>query len=228
MKFFRQLIDAWLHFMKINFLWKSSLTNLFFEPQTKLNFSSSNPNNFYILTSHTIADKCTLVKYLRVTIYRAFSYPPGFLSQPWQNLYIFISCRYLIPNYWKEISIWMRLLQNLFITNNAWIFWKFRFWTGSLLIYGTGFESDKAVDFTSKNVLYINFCVSCLCTFNPLSSLLKCVTTLVATAYRNMESRQSGRTTYMMRRKESERGPFFKFLNGILFCTIHTRWMKLL
>ena len=65
-------------------------------------------------------------------------------------------------------------------------------------------------------------------TFNPLSSLLKCVTTLVATAYRNMESRQSGRTTYMMRIKESERGPFFKFLNGILFCTIHTRWMKLL
>ena len=31
------------------------------EPQTKLNFSSSNPNNFYILTSNTITDKCTIV-----------------------------------------------------------------------------------------------------------------------------------------------------------------------
>ena len=44
------------HFFK-----RRSLIKLFFEPQTKLDFSSSNPNNFYILTSNTITDKCTLV-----------------------------------------------------------------------------------------------------------------------------------------------------------------------
>ena len=32
------------------------------KPQTKLNFSSSNPNNFYILITNTITDKCTLVR----------------------------------------------------------------------------------------------------------------------------------------------------------------------
>ena len=44
-----------------HFLKRRSLIKLFFEPQTKLDFSSSNPNNFYILTSNTITDKCTLV-----------------------------------------------------------------------------------------------------------------------------------------------------------------------
>ena len=87
--------------------------------------------------------------------------------------------------------------------------------------------SGRAVDVTSENVLYFNFWVSCLYTFNPLPLLLKWVTTLIGTTYRNMESRQSCRTTYMMRIKESERRPFFKFLDGILFCTIHTRRMKL-
>ena len=121
----------------------------------------------------------------------------------------------------------MRLLQNLLITNNARIFWKDYFWAGSLVIYQNGLESGKAVDVTSENVLYFNFWVSCLYTFNPLPLLLKWVTTLIGTTYRNMESRQSCRTTYMMRIKESERRPFFKFLDGILFCTIHTRRMKL-
>ena len=50
---------------------------------------------------------------------------------------------------------------------------------------------------------------------------------LVGTTYRNMESRESCRTTYMMRIKESERRPFFKFLDGILAYTIHTNQMKL-
>ena len=121
----------------------------------------------------------------------------------------------------------MRLLQNLLITNNARIFWKDYFWAGSLVIYQNGLESGKAVDVTSENVLYFNFWVSCLYTFNPLPLLLKCVMNMVGTTYRNMESRQSCRTTYMMRIKESERRPFFKFLDGILFCTIHTMRMKL-
>ena len=103
-KFFRHLISAALHFMKIgliNFLQRRSLTNLFLEPQTKLN--SSNHNNFYILTSNTITDKCTLVKDLRVNFFNRVFFSPlaGFLSEPWRNLYMFISCRYLIPNDWN-------------------------------------------------------------------------------------------------------------------------------
>ena len=121
----------------------------------------------------------------------------------------------------------MRLLQNLLITNNAWVFWKVYFWAVSLLIYQNGLESSKAVDITSEYVLYFNIWVSCLCTFNPLPLLLKWVMTLVGTTYRNMESRQSCRTTYMMRIKESGRRTFFKFLDGILFYTVRTRQMKL-
>ena len=77
---------------------------------------------------------------------------------------------------------------------------------GSLLIYHNGLESGIAVDVTSENVIYFNFWVSCLHTFNPLP-LLKWV--MNGTTYRNMESRQSCRTAYMMRIKESERRPFF-------------------
>ena len=152
-----------------------------------------------------------LVKDLRVNFFnRVSSFPPGFLSQPWQNLYIHISCRYLFNSQWLEInSIWLRVLQNLLITNNAWIFWKIYFWAGSLLTYQNGLESGISVDVTSENVIYFNFWVSCLYTFNPLPLLLKWVMTLVGTTYRNMESRQSCRTTYMMRIKESERRPFF-------------------
>ena len=120
----------------------------------------------------------------------------------------------------------MKLLKNFLISNNAWIFWKFNFWARSL-IYQNKLETEKATDVTSENVLYFSFWVSCLYTFNPLSSLLKRLMTLVAATYRNMESRQFCRTTYMMRIKESERRPFFKFLDGILFYTIHTRQMKL-
>ena len=121
----------------------------------------------------------------------------------------------------------MRLLQNLLITNNAWVFWKVYFWAVSLLIYQNGLESSKAVDITSEYVLYFNIWVYCLRTFNPLPFLLKWVMTLVGTTYRKMKSRQSCRSTYMMRIKESERRPFFKFLDEILFYTIHTRQMKL-
>ena len=59
-------------------------------------------------------------------------------------------------------------------------------------------------------VLYFDFWVCCLYTFNPLPSLLEWVSTLITATYRrNMQSRQFCRTTYMMRIKESERGPFF-------------------
>ena len=119
----------------------------------------------------------------------------------------------------------MRLLQNLLITNNARIFWKDYFWAGSLVIYQNGLESGKAVDVTSENVLYFNFWVSCLYTLNPLPSLLKWVVTLIATTYRDMKSRQSCRTTYTMRIKESERRPFFIFQMEYCFARfIPDRW----
>ena len=85
----------------------------------------------------------------------------------------------------------------------------FYFWAGSFLIYQNGLESGKGVDVPSENVLYFNFWVSCLYTFNPLPLLLKWVTTLVGTTWRNMQSRHSRRTTYMMRIKESQKRPFF-------------------
>ena len=53
--------------------------------------------------------------------------------QPWTEL-MFILCRYLIPNDWKQISLWMQLLQYNLITKNARVFWKIYFWVGSLLI----------------------------------------------------------------------------------------------
>ena len=121
----------------------------------------------------------------------------------------------------------MRLLQNLLITNNTWVFWEVYFWAGSLPIYQNGLEFGKAADVTSENVLYFNFQVSCVYTFNLLPLLLKYVMTLVGTTNRNMESGQSSRTTYMVRIKESERRPFFKFSDGILLCTIHTSQMEL-
>ena len=37
----------------------------FFEPETNLNFSSSNSNSFLIITFNTITDKCNLVRDLR-------------------------------------------------------------------------------------------------------------------------------------------------------------------
>ena len=40
---------------------KKILNQPIFEPQTKLNFSSSNPSSFYILTSNTITGNCTIV-----------------------------------------------------------------------------------------------------------------------------------------------------------------------
>ena len=41
---------------------------------TKLNFSSSNPNIFYIVTSSTITDKCTLVRDL-CKLFQQCSFP---------------------------------------------------------------------------------------------------------------------------------------------------------
>ena len=121
----------------------------------------------------------------------------------------------------------MRFLQNLLITNNAWVYWKVYFWAGSLVTNQNELQPSKSFDVNSENVFYFNIWVSYLCFFNPSPLLSKWMMALVGTTYRNMESRQSCRTTYMMRIKESERRPFFKFLDGILFCTIHTRQMKL-
>ena len=82
--------------------------------------------------------------------------------------------------------------------------------------------AGKAVDVTSFNVCviskvhYFDFLVSCLYTFNTLSLSLKCVTVLVATTNRNMESGQSCKTTYIMRVKGSERIPFVFIFRLIL------------
>ena len=84
--------------------------------------------------------------------------------------------------------------------------------------------SDKAVGVTLENtcviseVQYFDFLVSYLYTFNPLSSLSKWVTTLVATTYRNMENGQSWKTTYITMVRWLESTPFiFVFkLNVIL------------
>ena len=59
--------------------------------------------------------------------------------------------------------------------------------------------SDKAADVTSEKVgaiskvHYFDFLVSCLYNLNPLSLSLKWVATVLATTYRNMESRQSAK-----------------------------------
>ena len=54
-----------------------------FELKTKLNFSSSNPNNFCIVPSNTTTDKCTLVRETFVNFYNKGLLPTRFpLSQP--------------------------------------------------------------------------------------------------------------------------------------------------
>ena len=74
MKFFKHLINAFVVFYEINTfsLTKELLNQPIFEPQTKLNFSSSNPNNFYVLTSNTITDKYTLVRDFRKLFQQGF------------------------------------------------------------------------------------------------------------------------------------------------------------
>ena len=69
----------------------------------------------------------------------------------------------------------MRLFQNLSTTNsnNAWIFWKVYLWAGSLFIYQNGLGSGKAVDVTLENVLYFNFWVSGLYTFNSCAIIIE-------------------------------------------------------
>ena len=76
----------------------------FFESQTKLIFSSSNPNNFYVLTFYTITDKCTLVRELCELFQQGFlSYTR--LPLPIRKERVLKLCRYLIPNDWKQIII---------------------------------------------------------------------------------------------------------------------------
>ena len=75
---------------------------------------------------------CTLVRDLSKLFKQdVFStrFPLSILTEP-----MFIWCRYLIPNNWKQTNIWIRLLQNLLITDNARIFWKVYFWAGNLPI----------------------------------------------------------------------------------------------
>ena len=70
---------------------------------------------------------------------------------------------------------------------------------------------SKAVDVTSESfcviskVHYFVFMLFCLYTFNLFPLSLKLMMTLVATTYKNMESRLICKTTYMMRVKGSER-----------------------
>ena len=101
------LINAWLHFIKIiNFFWKRSLINPFLN--LKPNSTLALAINFLILTSNTITDKYTLVKDLCVNLfYRVFFSPPGFLSQPWQNLYIYIHVLKVFNSQLLEINKYM-------------------------------------------------------------------------------------------------------------------------
>ena len=107
--------------------------------------STFNNNNFYILTANAITDKSALVRNLRKLFQQSFlstRFPLPILSE-----FILIPCRYLIPNDWKQISIWMKPLQNLLMADNAWVFRKVCFWAESLLIwYQNSLEYCKAVD----------------------------------------------------------------------------------
>ena len=93
---------------------------------------------------------------------------------------------------------------------------------------------SKAVDVTSESfcviskVHYFVFMVFCLYTFNLFPLSLKLMMTLVATTYKNMESRLICKTTYMMRVKGQRGNSLFLFLDWTLYCTIHISQMKLL
>ena len=107
---------------------RRSLINPYFLTQTKLNFSSSTSSN-----TITVVDKCTLVRDLRKLFQAGF--PIHQVSSPnLDRTYIDTSCRYLIPNDWKQKYVSMKLLQNILIADNEWVFWKVYFWAGSLLI----------------------------------------------------------------------------------------------
>ena len=120
---------------------------IFFEPQTKPNFSSSNPKSLYIVTSNTIIDKCILVRDL-CKLFKLFQ---GFSSQPWQTLYSY------------NVGIWFPMIGNKVyqfdfskISDKARVFWKV--WAGSLLVqYQNGFESGKEVNVFSKLTILISW-----------------------------------------------------------------------
>ena len=102
----------------------------------------------------------------------------------------------------------MRFFQNLLITHNTWVIWKVFFELQAFSYIRMGLILAKRSSWCHlRKCSLFWFWVSCLYTFNPLS--LKWVTTLVAATYRNMESRQYSKTTYMMRIKESVRRLFF-------------------
>ena len=75
---------------------------------------------------------CYLVRDLRKLFQQGF--PSIRFSLSTLTKIIITSFRYLFSNDWKQISITIRLLQNLLITDNAWVFLKVYFWSVSLLI----------------------------------------------------------------------------------------------
>ena len=85
--------------------------------------------------------------------------------------------------------------------SNSWVFQKF-------ILELETFSNIKAVDVTLENVQYFNLWVSCLYTLSLLSLLINWVTTFFEATYRTMESRQSCKTSYMIRIKESDKRPF--------------------
>ena len=97
----------------------------------------------------------------------------------------------------------MRLLQNLLKIVIRACFQKF-------ILELETFSNIKAVDFTLENVQYFILLISCLYTLNLLSLLMNWVTTFDKATYRTMESRESCKTTYMIRIKESDERSIFK------------------
>ena len=78
-----------------------------------------------------------------------------------------------------------------------------------------------------SKVHYFDFLVSCMYTFNPLSLSLDWMTTLVATTYKNMEAGSPTKLPTWWWSRGQRGDHLFLFSDRILFCTIHTRQIKL-
>ena len=106
--FFRHLINAWLHFMKIIIRHnnKSPLTKEILNQSFFFNLKPISNLSLVILITSTFSHPIlSPINVLQLETFVNFSNKvsslPGLLFQHFQNLYIFISRRYLIPNYWK-------------------------------------------------------------------------------------------------------------------------------
>ena len=147
---------------------------------------------------------------------------------------MFILCRYLIPNDWKEISLWMRLPQNNLITKNPWIFWKIYFGLEAFS-YSTRMELSLTKLFMSpqKKLVYIISKVHYFVSWSPVC------TPLFPCHYhwngwrpwlqQHTETRRAGSLQNYLHdegkgiREETIFFFFFFFFDWILFCTIHIR-----